>query len=112
MKTRVTVESITAQLDEDRDLAQRVEQPGAAIQATVAKAKLHGLLVDRKETGAPGEFAQMQTQEQVLDAIRAELGEEAADALAAVLGKPEAAPAEVQAVEPELPSRDPGDTLQ
>jgi len=95
MKTRVTVESITAELDAAQELAKRVEQPGAAIQAIATKAKLHGLLIDRKETGQPGEFQAAKTAGEVLDAVRAELGDEAARALAALagLGKPDDSPA-------------------
>ena len=95
MKTRVTVESITAELDAAQELAKRVEQPGAAIQAIATKAKLHGLLIDRKETGQPGEFQAAKTADEVLAAVRAELGEDAARALAALAGlaKPDAAPA-------------------
>lgn len=86
MKTRVTVESITAELDEAAALAKRVEQPSAAIQAIATKAKLHGLLIDRKETGQPGEFQAAKTADEVLAAVRAELGEDAAKALAVLAG--------------------------
>lgn len=86
MKTRVTVESITAELEDDRKLAQGLGQAGAALQATVAKAKLHGLLIDRKETGQPGDFQAAQTAAEVLAKVRAELGEDAARALQALVG--------------------------
>lgn len=45
----VTIESITRELDEDRELARQLEMPAAAISAVMGKAKLHGLLVDRSE---------------------------------------------------------------
>ena len=45
----VTIESITRELDEDRELARKLEMPAAAISAVMGKAKLHGLLVDRSE---------------------------------------------------------------
>lgn len=95
MKTRVTVESITAELDAAQELARRVEQPGAAIQAIATKAKLHGLLIDRKETGQPGDFAAAKTADEVLAAVRAELGDDAARALSALAGlaKPDDKPA-------------------
>ncbi len=48
-KTQVTIETIAAQLDEDRALALRLGQASAAVQASVAKAKLFGLVVDRRE---------------------------------------------------------------
>ena len=84
MKTRVTVETISEQLDEDRLFAKAVNQAGPALQATVAKAKLHGLIVDRKETGAPGDFAGLQEQD-VIALVRKELGEQAAALLVSAL---------------------------
>ena len=45
----VTAATITADLREDRRLAQSVGQAGAAVSATNSLAKLHGLMVDRKE---------------------------------------------------------------
>ncbi|HWK68595.1 MAG TPA: terminase small subunit [Rhizobiaceae bacterium] len=45
----ITVDDIVRQLDEDRALAQRLGQASAAVQATVAKAKIAGLVVDRRE---------------------------------------------------------------
>ncbi len=78
MKTRVTVESVTDELNAIRDRAMALDQPSAARGAVETKAKLHGLLVDRKESGGPGDFAALQTQEQVLALLRAELGEDIA----------------------------------
>jgi hypothetical protein len=51
------------ELDEDRELARQLKQPSAAIAATVAQAKLAGLIVDRKEVGQPGEFENMKAEE-------------------------------------------------
>jgi hypothetical protein len=95
-KTRVTVEMITDQLDEDRAFARRLSQPAAAHAATISKARLHGLLVDRKETGAPGDFGALQTTEEVLAVVARELGAEAAAALGAALEKRETEPPEVE----------------
>lgn len=51
----VTVDSITAELEESRQLASQVNQHSAAIAASMGKAKLHGLIVDKGEvTGANG----------------------------------------------------------
>jgi hypothetical protein len=72
---------------------QRVEQAGPALNATVAKAKLHGLIVDRKESGAPGDFAALSTEAEVFDAVRAALGDAVADALIAALPQPSGGPA-------------------
>ncbi len=107
MKTRVTVETITAELDEARALALRCDQPSAAISATATKAKLHGLIVDRKESGQPGDFAGLQSEQAVLDRVREELGDETALLLTAALAKGNAEP-EVE-VEPDVAG--PGDTV-
>jgi len=48
----VTVDSLTRQLIEDRELARTNKQASAAIQATMGMAKLHGLLIDRSEMNA------------------------------------------------------------
>jgi phage terminase small subunit len=88
-RNRVTVDSLLQDLADDRALARDLGQPGAAIQATQLSAKLVGLLVDRKESGAPGDFAGMQSREEVLALVRAELGDETAALLAKALGKQE-----------------------
>jgi len=86
MKTRVTVESLSAELDEAIALAKATQQPAAITQAVTVKGKLHGLLIDRKETGQPGDFAQAQSAQEVIDKVRAEMGDEAARALAVLAG--------------------------
>ena len=51
----VTVDTITAELDENRELAIEEKQPAAATAATMGKAKIHGLVTDKKEhTGKDG----------------------------------------------------------
>lgn len=45
-------------------------------------------MVDRKEIGAPGDFAALETEEGVLALVQEELGEQAAALLIAVLDKP------------------------
>jgi phage terminase small subunit len=59
-RAEVTVASLCADLDEDRALARKLGQSSAAVAATMAKAKLLGLVIDRKEVGAPGEFADLE----------------------------------------------------
>ncbi len=87
MKTRVTVESITDELNEVRERAIAADQLGAAQAAIVAKAKLHGLLIDRKESGAPGEFSGLQSTADVLAAITDQLGADVAALLGAALAQ-------------------------
>jgi len=51
----VTVDTLTKELDEARCLAKKEAQPAAMTGATMGKAKLHGLITDKKEmTGKDG----------------------------------------------------------
>lgn len=81
----ITLDTLLADLESDRALAHCEGQGSAAVQATMAKARLLGLIVDRKETGKPGEFEGMTTVDEVLQAVRTELGDKVADALASEL---------------------------
>jgi len=49
----ISVDTLTEELDENRRLAFEERAPSAAIQATMGKAKLHGLLVDKREVSTP-----------------------------------------------------------
>lgn len=115
MKTQVTVQSLTDELDEARALAAKVDQPSAMTAATIAKGKLHGFMVDRKETGEPGAFAGLQSEADVLTAVRTELGDSAAEQLAKALGKVLEAGLDAEPSEPAeaapMVVRTPGDTL-
>src|SRR5262245_50709874 len=75
-KTVASVETVTAQLDADRQLAFKQGQASAAVQATIGKAKINGLMISRSERGRPDSFAVCQTPEQVIDAMVQELGDE------------------------------------
>ena len=46
-RTLVTVASITAELDQARDLADRLKNPAAMTGAIMGKAKVNGLLIDK-----------------------------------------------------------------
>lgn len=48
-RTLVTMESITAELDENRMMGAKLDQPAAMNAASMGKAKLHGLLVDKTD---------------------------------------------------------------
>ena len=111
MKAAETVETIAAQLDEARDLARSLEQPAAMTQAVTVKAKLLGLLVDRKESGAPGDFAALSTTTDVLDAVRRELGDDAAAALAGILTRLDQAQQPAEVIEPPEPTHDAPDAV-
>lgn len=45
----VTVDTITTELDEAKDLAKDEKQPAAMTGAIMGKAKIHGLITDKKE---------------------------------------------------------------
>lgn len=81
-RTDITVDTLLSDLEADRALAHGEGQGSAAVQATMAKARLLGLIVDRKETGKPGEFEGLQTAADVIQAVRTEFGDTVADALA------------------------------
>lgn len=49
LRAEVTVASILSELDEVRELAVNIEQPGPAVQAIMGKAKVAGLLIDKAE---------------------------------------------------------------
>lgn len=55
----VTEESLLDELEEARISAAENNQSGAMVAATMGKAKLTGLVVDRKEVGQPGDFERM-----------------------------------------------------
>lgn len=46
IELKVTRESMTTQFDEDRDFSLKLKNPSAAVAASSAKAKLHGLFTD------------------------------------------------------------------
>jgi hypothetical protein len=45
----VTIDSLTEELSESRELALKTSQASAAVSATLGKAKLHGLLIEKQE---------------------------------------------------------------
>lgn len=48
-KAVITVADIASQLDEDRKFARELKQPAAAVSATMGKAKVLGLVVDKTQ---------------------------------------------------------------
>lgn len=68
-RAEVTEESILDELEQARSLALQTEAPAAAVSATVAKAKLVGLMIERKEIGDAGEFKNM-SEDQLRDYIQ------------------------------------------
>ena len=93
-RTRITIESLLHDLAEDRALARETKQVSAAIAATQLSAKLVGLLIDRKESGQPGDFSDLTSADEILARVRADLGDEMADAITQALAKQADVPAE------------------
>ena len=62
-RSEVTEDSLIDELEEARQLAADSKQGAAMVAATMGKARLTGLLVDRKEIGQPGDFANMTADE-------------------------------------------------
>ncbi len=56
VSSKVTAESLVRELDEIRSLAVKDGQQSAAVQAVMGKAKILGLVIDRREQGDPGAF--------------------------------------------------------
>lgn len=75
-KTLITIDTLTAELEEARLLAIKLGQSSAAVSAAMGKAKLLGFLIERVETGAPGEFEELtiEQQRQRADAFFVSLG--------------------------------------
>ena len=51
---KITVDGLTKELEADRALARKIEQPSPAITATMSIAKLHGLDIDKGEVEHSG----------------------------------------------------------
>jgi len=76
-KVDVTIESICEQLDADRALAYKQKNPSAAVAATMAKAKLFGLITEKQTVQVTHNYAMMSEEE-----LRFELAAIAAEARA------------------------------
>lgn len=53
-QTVVTIQSLTEELEEARAMAVAEKQSSAAVAATMGKAKLHGLLIEKKQISGGG----------------------------------------------------------
>jgi hypothetical protein len=71
-----TRDTLLSELEEARQLALKHRQPSAAVAATMGKAKILGLIIDRREIGEVGAFDHMTDEELVEHAKKqaAELG--------------------------------------
>src|SRR5262249_31563642 len=62
-RNEVTEDSLIEELEQARQSALGNNQASAAVAATMGKAKVCGLLVERKEAGKPGDFDNMTVEE-------------------------------------------------
>jgi phage terminase small subunit len=69
VRAELTIASLLDELEEARKLALKHRQPSAAVQATMGKAKILGLIVDRREVGEVGAFDHM-TDEELMEEAR------------------------------------------
>jgi hypothetical protein len=65
-----TRDSILTELEEARQMAIELKNPSAAWQAAMAKAKICGLIVDRREVGDAGAFDHMTDEELMQEAVK------------------------------------------
>lgn len=71
-KTRITVETLLAELDATVQAARQAKQFGAVNGSLALIGKLTGLLRDRLEIGHPGEFESCKTAAEVIDVLLTE----------------------------------------
>jgi phage terminase small subunit len=68
-RAEVSVASILEELEQARKIALKRGQPSAAVQASMCKAKILGLIIDRREVGDPGAFDD-KTDEELIEEAR------------------------------------------
>ncbi len=83
-KSDITFEKILTDYQEALDLARAKADPASIISAAREQAKLVGLLIDRKEVGSAGDFENMESISDILEAVANTAGPEAALALSKV----------------------------
>ena len=65
-----TREVLLAELEEARQMALDKNQPSAAVSASIGKARVLGLIIDRREVGDAGAFDDMTDEQLVAEATR------------------------------------------
>ena len=69
-RAEVSVASLLSELEEARQLALKLGQASAAVAATMGKAKIRGLIIDRREVGEAGAFDALTDEELIQEAAR------------------------------------------
>ncbi len=74
-RVEVTIESLTTELEEARQIAVKGEQASGAVAATMGKAKLHGLIVEKRQhSGSIGTYDLTKLTDDQLDRLESILG--------------------------------------
>ena len=85
-KSDISIDKVLTDCQLAFDMAKGQQKAGDMITATMAQAKLVGLLRDRVETGGVGEFGDTNSITDILELVAKEAGPEAAMTLAAMFG--------------------------
>lgn len=85
-KSDITLDKLLTDCQEAIAMAKAQAKPNDLVNAAMAQAKLVGLLRDRVEAGAPGDFDGLENISDILEKVEADVGPEAALALAAAFG--------------------------
>lgn len=85
-KSDITLDKLLTDCQEAIAMAKAQAKPNDLVNAAMAQAKLVGLLRDRVEAGAPGDFDGLENISDILEKVEADVGPEAALALAKAFG--------------------------
>lgn len=85
-RSDITIDKILTDYQQALDLAKGQGNSPAIVNAAQAQAKLVGLLRERVETGAVGEFGDTTSIEGILEVVSKEVGPEAAMMMASMFG--------------------------
>jgi hypothetical protein len=82
----ITIQTVCAELDDAISVARSKGQANAMVSAAGLRAKLAGLMVEKVEIGRANEFEDCNTAGELLDKVRREAGDDAAELCAALCG--------------------------
>lgn len=85
-KSDITMDKVLTDLEHAVQMAKVQAKPNDLVNASLAQAKVVGMLRDRVEAGAPGDFDGLENISDILEKVAAEAGPEAALALAKAFG--------------------------
>lgn len=85
-KSDITIDKVLTDIQEAVHMAKAQAKPNDLVNAAMAQAKLVGLLRERTEIGAPGDFDGLENISDILEKVEADMGAEAALALAKAFG--------------------------